>query len=324
MIVYNDKEYPSLRAIWKENNTLGMTYCTFWDRVKKGYSIQDALTLPLIMHEPPKGMCRKSCKDHLGTTFNSIREMCEFWGIPESRYRARKNLGWSLEKILTNTDTYTVCKDHLGHSYNNIKSMCDAWNISYSMYLNRKHAGMTLEQILTAPRHSTIAGKDNTCVDHKGIKYSSKSAMCRYYNVHVSVFDERIKAGKSIEEALTNPFEIIDPFGNVFYSLSKMTEHYGVIRSSYKQLLKKGHPQMACLKIIPILSNYRKECKKFFFRDNFYVNVLEYKGIDNKEYWSCIIDKQDMILSKDEIYKRMEEIVIEEHKSTGTVQTTKG
>ncbi len=42
----------------------------------------------------------KTCKDHLGNVFSSIKEMCDYYGIDKSTYNGRKRLGWSLQKIL--------------------------------------------------------------------------------------------------------------------------------------------------------------------------------------------------------------------------------
>ena len=41
------------------------------------------------------------CKDHLGNKFNSIKSMCDKWGIPNDTYNFRIKNGWSIEDALT-------------------------------------------------------------------------------------------------------------------------------------------------------------------------------------------------------------------------------
>ncbi len=43
----------------------------------------------------------KPCTDHLGNKFKTAKDMCVFYGIPESTYMSRKRQGWDLERILT-------------------------------------------------------------------------------------------------------------------------------------------------------------------------------------------------------------------------------
>ena len=41
------------------------------------------------------------CKDHTGREFNSIANMCLFWGISQQLYSSRLRAKWSVEKALT-------------------------------------------------------------------------------------------------------------------------------------------------------------------------------------------------------------------------------
>ena len=40
-------------------------------------------------------------------------------------------------------------------------------------------------------------------IDHKGNQFTSKSAMCRYWDISVPVFNYRLDKGLSIEQCLT-------------------------------------------------------------------------------------------------------------------------
>jgi len=45
--------------------------------------------------------------------------------------------------------------------------------------------------------------RKHACRDHRGNLYESKTAMCREWNVSVSTYEDRIKAGGTVEQALT-------------------------------------------------------------------------------------------------------------------------
>ena len=85
---------------------------TFYARLKADWSLEDALTIPtsrsLRKIEDKRKFVRMKvpftkvrCKDHIGNYFKSKQAMCEWWGIPVSTYFARRKIGWSLEKTLT-------------------------------------------------------------------------------------------------------------------------------------------------------------------------------------------------------------------------------
>ena len=67
----------------------------------------------------------KTVRDHNGAEFNSIAEMCKYWGISESTYRSRVRKGLSLKEALTKKVTTTrtnntnskVVMDHLGNIF---------------------------------------------------------------------------------------------------------------------------------------------------------------------------------------------------------------
>ena len=70
---------------------------TYFCRLRKGYSVEDALTLK------GKGHSRapKPTVDHLGTLFPSETKMCAHWNISVKTYNADLLKGLSLEEILT-------------------------------------------------------------------------------------------------------------------------------------------------------------------------------------------------------------------------------
>ena len=72
-------------------------------------------------------------------------------------------------------------------------------------------------------------------IDHKGRKFKTTKAMCKFWGVDPSTFSYRMKMGYSLELALTAlPHEkcrgklVEDHLGNKFNSVKEMIEYWGV------------------------------------------------------------------------------------------------
>lgn len=192
--------------------------------------------------------------DHLGTEFPSVNDMCKHWDITKEIYNSRLRYGWSLKDILTvpvgsRKPTAKVSIDHLGNKFDTIKAMCEYWNITVSAYKGRIKAGWTLEEILTTPIGYAYPNSKIT-TDFLGNKYSSKSEMCRHYNISVSAFDRRIATGRALKEALTSPFgtrhnerTITDHLGTIFISVKAMCEYWNIPFSVYVSRIEIGWEQ---------------------------------------------------------------------------------
>ena len=217
-------------------------------------------------------------------------------------------------------------KDHLGISHKSIKAMCVAWGQNYARYQYRIKNGWTIEKALTE-KEQKQTGK---AIDHLGNSYKNIDEMCKAWNTNKNAFYNKKHEGKTLKQCLEKATgkkiafgnQCMDIFGNSFNSIKDMYNYYKVPENNYYSLIRNGNPQSVALGIIPTITMYGPHMKRhFWFRENFYIGIFLYKGIDGNDYWSCNINGQGMILSKKEIYQRMEEIVIEEYKSTGTVQT---
>ncbi len=96
-----------------------------------------------------------------------------------------------------------VVADHQGNEYPTIKAMCARWGVEPETYTRRRKVyGMTLKEALTTPVKPN-GGK--ACYDHNGVRYRSRSVMCRKYNIERKVFEYRISHGWDLEDALTRP-----------------------------------------------------------------------------------------------------------------------
>lgn len=186
----------------------------------------------------------KKCKDHLGNEFNSIGEMCTYWGINPKSFCFRNKKGWELEKILT-TPTVGLkkkCKDHLGNEFKSLNDMCKYWGINAELLLSRLKR-TTLEDALTRAIEDRNYGKE--CRDHLGNKFGSRAEMCRHWHIGISVFYNRIKSGWDLEKALTEDElephkKCIDHLGNKFKSVMDMCKYWGVNPSTFNNRIKSG------------------------------------------------------------------------------------
>lgn len=184
-------------------------------------------------------------KDHLGHEYDSIIDMCRAYNIDYNIYRDRTKDGWSIEKALTtpirkiNNGVKTT--DHLGNEYNSISDMCKAYNIDRCTYNNRTRSGWSKEKALTTPVKPKNAASGIISIDHLGNVYDSISDMCKAHNVKYSIYRDRIKAGWSIEKALTTPVRrklintlvVTDHLGNEFKNISDMCNYYNINISTY-------------------------------------------------------------------------------------------
>ena len=93
-------EYPSQTAMCK---FYGIKQCSFLSRIKNGWTLEAALTTPII--NTPARIARKKgfskVYDHLGNEYPSQAAMCKFYGIVRNTFVKRIALGWTLEEALT-------------------------------------------------------------------------------------------------------------------------------------------------------------------------------------------------------------------------------
>lgn len=147
------KAYPSYKEMCKQ---YGVSYGLFANRRRSGWSVEKALTTPVLDGNSHATRCVEA-EDHLGNKFSSQKEMCEYWDIPQSVFSARKAARWTVEKCLTtpvNKICIKACVDHLGNKYNSITAMCRAWGIEYSNYYSRVYQrGWSLKNALETPIH---------------------------------------------------------------------------------------------------------------------------------------------------------------------------
>lgn len=179
------------------------TMCAHWDISKTQYilNIRNGLDLRRALTEKDTVRPDKP-RDHLGNAYRSINAMCRAYGITKTTLRARLELGWTLEQILThpeNNSHLIKCEDHLGNEFETQKAMLDAYGISHATYKHRLSKGFSLEQALSQKSLHMIP-----CEDHEGHTFPCLAAMLDYWVCQPATWHHRTgKLNYSVEQALT-------------------------------------------------------------------------------------------------------------------------
>ena len=193
-------------------------------------------------------MAKKKCIDHKGNVFNSLNEMCAYYGVPYSAYYTRLKEGWTLKDALETPAVdvqWGKCKDHLGNEFESVVEMCNHWGIPYARFLNRlNNLKWSLKDSLERPKQFEGAGR--SCRDHNGKQFRSITEMCKYYNIEVGTLNGRLKLNWSLKDALETPVgetigrKCTDHKGNVFSSETEMCKYYNIKLDTFKSRIKHG------------------------------------------------------------------------------------
>ena len=222
----------------------GMTAASLTGRLKKGMSLEAALTSP-----KRKGPGH-DCEDHLGNKYQSLSAMCRAYGISTTVYAYRvENCGWdlgtALETPATDTDAAGAheCEDHLGNRFPSKKAMCEYWHVPRNVYFSRKKQGKTLAQCL-APVARRNASQVNVLRDHEGNEFMSLDDMCAHWGILKSQYIQNIRNCLPVSRALTEvtprPERPRDHTGREFGSINAMCRHWGVTKTMLRSRLELG------------------------------------------------------------------------------------
>lgn len=130
------------------------------------------------------------------------------------------------------------------------------------------------------------------CIDHKGIEYTSVSAMCKAYNIGRTTYQQRLKKGIgnttflrriddgwSLKDALTQNVSSItktvqDHLGNKYPSIQAMITAYGLNVSTYNTRKKHGWSLEEIL-TTPIKDNIEYLGNTVQMNNGLYATVIE-------------------------------------------------
>lgn len=108
-------KYSSLKSMCQK---YGVTVKVYTNRIKKGMSIKNALTVPM---EPKTELPYRNkysvdgkYVDHLNNKYDSIKQLCRYYNINPEAYKRRINSGWDLKYALLTPLKLKMYKSSIG------------------------------------------------------------------------------------------------------------------------------------------------------------------------------------------------------------------
>ena len=174
--------------------------------------------------------------DHLGNTFKSIKEMCEYHGTTITLYKSRRKRGLSQKDALTLGKKKTVHNPTTTHLSIRVEP-----DILQQIYNISQKSNTTITETVTSLIEYALAengqnkikhitdktNRGKVTTDHLGNKFKSVREMLDHYNIDKATYAKRLKKGLSQEEALCTP-------------IKKRTNHYDLYIPGKKYKSKSG------------------------------------------------------------------------------------
>ena len=137
------KKYRSESEMCRLN---GISEGCYRERKHSGKKGMDLLKKEKMYHY----VSEKERTDHLGNTYNSMRDMCKAYGIDINTYCRRREKGLSVKDALTQKMRAHKSPapkkdrtDHEGGVFPTVREMLDHWNIGQSTYANYRKRGFS-------------------------------------------------------------------------------------------------------------------------------------------------------------------------------------
>lgn len=245
----NGERFESIAAIAK---TYKKSAATIYQRLKRGWNLQDAVNVPFLGKiKVYKG---KESVDHKGNHYNSFSAMCIAYDKSSDLVQKRLDRGWNLQDALTMSSqarrlASKVSYDHKGNRYDSFSAMCRAYSINIQTCFTRLRRGMSLEQALTTSKKSVNHAKKKRCVlqrkafDHAGNRYKTFKDMCKAYKLNDFCVHARLRAGWSLQDALTKPLQnkhFVFFNGKQYESVAAICRAYNKVVNTIYKRLKRG------------------------------------------------------------------------------------
>lgn len=126
--------------------------------------------------------------------------------------------------------------DHIGNKYGSLKAMCENYPVkdadTYALRLKR---GMSQSEALLTP----LCYNRVKYVDHLGVEYPSRAAICKKWGITPSIFIARQRLGWDMQKILTTQVHetewlpVKDVDGNEYRNVAEMCKALNISRSAY-------------------------------------------------------------------------------------------
>ena len=261
-IVYKGITY---RSITKLCDTLGISLKLVSYRLRKGYTVEQAVETPLKR--------KKHEIVYKGIKYNNIKELCNYLDIPYTTVLNRVNTGYTIEQAIeTHIINHNKPKKTIinGKEYSSIRQACiDLGKSPSTIYRNLK-LGYSIEDAFEkeSDRHKKFI--DNPIIINNKT-YSSIKKACTDLDIQYDRVCSRIRNGYTINDAFSLEDQRkciqIDLMGKKFSSILELVNEYNIAYNTVSRRLQAGlDKEVAIINIHNI--------------------HLKYIGMDNKAYYN--------------------------------------
>lgn len=142
-----DHEGNTFESVSKMCKHWNMTRSTYNARLKKGYTIKDALTKPIAKINVTK---KQKWTDHLGNNYDSMNQMCDKYNITHHTFKTRLDLGWSIEDALTKPNVIhsKEITDYCGRIFPTIADFCHFYNMPVYMLHGKNRTDKEIQRLM--------------------------------------------------------------------------------------------------------------------------------------------------------------------------------
>ena len=119
------------------------------------------------------------------------------------------------------------------------------------------------------------------CYDYNGKEFNSIQSMCKFYGISKRTYDNRIKRGLSMEEALKNRTKAFIAFKGKEITVEEFCKEVGMSRSSFYYELNSGRTVEEIAERHSRKSDYQLGCDILFEGKKFnsYKELCDYYGV---------------------------------------------
>ena len=195
-IEYNGVTYKSKAEICRR---FGCDYQKFIKLTVNGVSIAEAIKLS----NRKDGSIRQYTRFNLeynGKKYNTVKELCDEYGVERHYLIKRLKLGMTLEQIIGCGDKRKKSVTYNGKDYDSLADLLDEYGVSRATYNYRINRGASLSEALQTGKNSARSVTYNNTV------YASLRELCEVYNIKYVNFRSALtykrKLGMSTEEAI--------------------------------------------------------------------------------------------------------------------------
>lgn len=108
------------------------------------------------------GMKEGYVADGMGHRFNSVEEMCTYYGTTVKVYMSKRKYGVIVSDALkTDRKRGLSCADGYGRVFNSLTAMCKYYNINPQTFKQRIDCGWELQEALETPAINKYGNKKN-------------------------------------------------------------------------------------------------------------------------------------------------------------------